>query len=331
MKKFSPYYFILLASLLTLTLSIVSCDDSDDSDIIIQNGGVSLYDLNKDIIQVNVTNTATGLRTVFNTMLSDSTSRAHLCQAFVNDARFFNDNSGYFFIETLDEAWVVAHINQEWIGTSRINAQDLNGKYHVQELVSTVENIGYGFVEYFFINPASGEAEDKLSFVTGMSPAEWFIGAGLYNSGEEQYYEAEEANKLLVKEITQTMAKGISGIYDNIYPEESERVEFSRNFIDHIKFFEDQSGYFFILDFDGLSIAHGAQEELQGQNLWNIQDTQGNYVIRGLADVAQNNAEGGYYEYYWENPSTGNEEPKTSYVIQIPDTNYFIGAGVYLE
>lgn len=317
--------YILLVTV--LTIFIVSCEDNDD----IQNGGVSPYDLNKDIIQVNVTNVATGLRTIFNTMLSDSTSRAHLSQAFVNGARFFDDNSGYFFVETLGEASVVAHINQDWIGTSRINTTDLNGKYHVQEMVNTVENIGYGFVEYYFTNPSSGEAEDKLSFVTGMSPAEWFIGAGFYNSGQGQYYENGEANKLLVKEISQTMAKGISMVFDNIYPGESDRVEFSRNFIDYIRFFEDQSGYFFIHDFDGVCIAHGTQPELQGQDLWDVQDSQGNYVIRGLADVAQNNSDGGYYEYYWVNPSTGNEEPKTSYVIQIPNTNYFIGTGVYQE
>ncbi len=319
-------YFLLSFLSVTLLISCNNCED--DYELIV---GTSIYDLNKNIIQVNVTNAATGFQAVFNEMVLDSTSRAHLSQAFANEALFFDDDSGYFFIETLNDAWVVSHINEDLIGTSRIDAEDALGKKHVVEMVNTVNNIGFGFVEYNFENPADGEIEDKLSFVTGITPPGWFIGAGYYDEGIDAYYEVNDANKLLVKEVTQTMANGISGVFENIYTEEQDRIAFSSSFIDHIRFFDDQSGYFFVYDFEGTCIAHGAAQTREGVNYWDLQDAQGNYLIQDILEIVQSNSDGGFYEYYWENPSTGLEEAKVSYVMQIPDTEYWIGAGVYLN
>ena len=308
-----------------LILFIISCENDDDL-----TPKVSLYDLNKEIVEINVTNTATGLRSVFNDMATDSVSRAHLSQAFVNNAVFFDDDSGYFFIETLNDAWVVAHINQNLIGTSRINAQDINGKYHVQEMVNTVNHRGYGFVEYYFLNPSNGLEESKLSFVTGIDPPGWFIGAGFYNSNLGSSFLGEkEANKLLIKQVVKSMSGGFSGISQYIYTSIDDRTTFFRRFVNHIRFFDDQSGYVFILDTEGIMVAHGDRQDLEGQDLWNLQDSQGNYFTRGLIETALNNPSGGYYQYFWENPANGSEELKTSFVIVIPGTNYILGSGVY--
>ncbi len=170
-----------------------------------------------------------------------------------------------------------------------------------------------------------------MSFVTGITPPGWFIGAGYYDEGIDAYYEEIDASKLLVKEITQTMVNGFSGVFENIYTEEQDRIDFSRSFIDHIRFFDDQSGYFFVYDFDGTCIAHGAAQTREGINYWDLQDAQGNYLIQDVTEMVQNYSDGGFYEYYWENPTTGLEEPKISYVMRIPNTEYWIGAGVYLN
>ena len=290
---------------------------------------VSQYELDKAIVQTNTTNVATGLNEIFSIMITDSTERAHLCQAFVYDALFYDDESGYFFIETLDDAWVVAHVNPDLIGTCRIDIQDIYGKYFIQELVSTVQYIGYGFVEYFRSNPANGETERKLSFVTGIPSADLFIGTGFYGDPPEKYYEKLEANKIITETMVITMAKGIGGIFENYYSDSLQRVEFCRNFIKHIRFFDDQSGYFFICDLDSYNVAHGTQPDFQGQNLYDLQDSHGNYIIRDMAEIAINN-NSGFYEYFWDNPSTGNEETKQSFVMKIPGIDYFIGSGVYL-
>lgn len=324
MKKFKEKIILLVL------IGLIVFPSCTKETIVNNNDLVTQYELDKTIVQTNTTNVATGINEIFNTMIYDSTERAHFCQAFVNSALFFDDESGYFFIETLDDAWVVAHVNPDLIGTSRIDVQDIYGKYFIQELVNTVKYIGYGFVEYYRINPANGTTDRKLSFVTGIPSADFFIGTGFYGDPPEKYYEKLESSKIITETMLISMAKGIGGIFENYYSDSLQRVEFCRNFIRHIRFYDDQSGYFFIYDLNGYNVAHAAQPDLEGQFLYDYQDSHGNYVIRDLIQIANNN-NSGFYEYYWNNPSSGIEEKKQSFVIKIPGVDYFIGSGVYLE
>jgi signal transduction histidine kinase len=78
-----------------------------------------------------------------------------------------------------------------------------------------------------------------------------------------------------------------------------------------------------------VNIAHARQKDLQGQNLYDYTDSKGMYVIRELAAMAQQG--GGYVKFYWVKPGETGEKEKLGYVEPIPNTNYFIGTGVYLE
>ncbi len=325
MKIINLFAALLFAFFL---LSISSCkeDDPEEPNFDV----VSQYELDKAVVQISATNIATGLETLFVDEVTDSVERAHLTQAFVNPVRFFNDQSGYFFVETFG-TWVVAHPTRpELIGTYRMEVQDPFGKYFIKEIVSTVTYIGYGFVEYYYENPATGQLSRKLSFVKSIPSAEWFIGAGFYGDPANVYYEKTDAKKIIVEEATRIMATGIGGVFAEIYSDSLERVGFCRNFIDHIRFFDDQSGYFFIYDFNCINVAHGVQKDIQGENLYNYQDSHGNYVIRDLGYIAANEGSG-FYQYYWNNPVTGLEEAKIAYVERIPGTDYYIGSGFYLN
>lgn len=343
MKTIQQYYVYSFTCF--ILLFITACNDNDSQS---QSGYITQYQLNKDIVQVNVVNIATGLKATFDELITDDDERISLTQAMVSEARFFDDDSGYFFVETLKDATVIAHIYDSWIGTSRYYAQDLNGKYHVQEMIETVDHIGFGFVSYYFTNPATDEPADKHSFVTGievndtddgddgddgddMNKLPWFIGAGLYNEGLTTLLDINDANETLVKQITQPMAEGLSAVLTDIYTDESSQTEFLRDFIDYIRFFDDQSGYFFIIDSSGTVIAHGADDSLEGEDYWDLQDSQGDYFVQGLIATAEENTDGGYYQYYWENPSTGEDEEKITFIIAIEDTDYFIASGVYLH
>jgi two-component system NarL family sensor kinase len=37
----------------------------------------------------------------------------------------------------------------------------------------------------------------------------------------------------------------------------------------------------------------------------------------------------GYFDYYWNDPETGKEEKKISYIVKIPGIDYLIGTGFY--
>ncbi len=320
----------LQSLVISIGICMLLCSGCSKTEHIYNYDKISDYNLKKTLVERNTTNVATGFETLFKETLTDSAEQAELCQAFISPIRYLEDGSGYFFVES-HEAWMVAHATKpELIGTHRMEVQDIFGKYYVKDMVSTVKYIGYGFVDYYFNNPATQQVQKKLAFVKSIPSAEFFIGSGFYDYDVNRLYEAYEADLLQVESLTNTMATGISGVFENFLPDSSERVDFCRKMIDNIRFFDNQSGYFFIYDSRCHNVAHGIQKNLQGENLYDYQDSQGNYVIRELLKVVETNGSG-YYTYYWNNPVTSQEEPKQAYVTGIEGSDYFIGSGIYLQ
>ena len=128
--------------------------------------------------------------------------------------------------------------------------------------------------------------------------------------------------------VVHSAAIGIGESIKDIASEE-ERIAFIRSFIAPIRFYADNSGYFYVYNYDCVNIAHATQPDLQGQNLYDYTDTRGSFVIRELSEAAQNG--GGFVEFYWRKPGEEGEKLKIGYVEPIPNSNYFIGSGVYLE
>jgi len=144
----------------------------------------------------------------------------------------------------------------------------------------------------------------------------------------EQKMKVLEIHKEMAIQAVHNMAVGISNYFITVQ-DSTKRVEFLRNFLNPIRFYDDDSGYFYVYDFNCNNISHAVQKNLQGKNLYDYQDPKGKYVIRELAEIAKNG--GGFLEYYWNDPRTSTQQPKIGYVEPIKGTNYFIGDGVYLE
>jgi len=90
-----------------------------------------------------------------------------------------------------------------------------------------------------------------------------------------------------------------------------------------------EDGYFFAYDADGVNLVHPIQPELVGQNLIDIQDRNGVYVIRELMNAAMEG--GGYRRYHWQKPSREEIEEKISYVVRIPEWGWMMGTGLYID
>jgi two-component system, NarL family, sensor kinase len=88
-------------------------------------------------------------------------------------------------------------------------------------------------------------------------------------------------------------------------------------------------GYFFVFDFDGTNLAYPRQRQLEGRNLMALQDRDGGYPVRKLVDQAR--AGGGYVEYEWARPSTGQLETKLGYVEPIAGWQWVLGTGTYVD
>ena len=136
-----------------------------------------------------------------------------------------------------------------------------------------------------------------------------------------------ESNKQIAVAVVHSSAIGLGEVLKN-YQSEADRTNFIRAYADQTRFYADQSGYFYVYNFDCVNIAHASQNDLEGQNLYNYQDSKGKFVIRELSAVAKKG--GGFVEYYWVKPGFSGEQKKIGYVEPIPGTNYFIGTGVYL-
>lgn len=88
-------------------------------------------------------------------------------------------------------------------------------------------------------------------------------------------------------------------------------------------------GYFFVYDLHGTVLMHPRQRELVGQDLSAMRDARGNATIQAL--LARAHAGGGYVEYMWRRPSTGQVAPKLGYVVEIPRWGWMVGTGLYRD
>jgi signal transduction histidine kinase len=147
------------------------------------------------------------------------------------------------------------------------------------------------------------------------------------NDGNAKKQVVMPGHKDVAKTMTHAVAAGLGGALANIKGEK-ERIDLIRSFIAPIRFYSDNSGYFYVYDAKCVNIAHATQPELQGKNLYDYKDAKGKLVIRALADAAKKG--GGFVDFYWLKPGSKEEKAKIGYVEPIPGTDYFIGTGVYL-
>lgn len=88
-------------------------------------------------------------------------------------------------------------------------------------------------------------------------------------------------------------------------------------------------GYFFVYNLQGTVLMHSRQPELLGRNLWELRDAAGQPTIQQL--IAQARAGGGFVEYLWRQPSSARMAPKLGYVVALPEWNWMMGTGLYLD
>jgi signal transduction histidine kinase len=91
----------------------------------------------------------------------------------------------------------------------------------------------------------------------------------------------------------------------------------------------EDDGYIFAFDYSGLTQAHPANPELEGENLIDLTDVNGVRVIAELINTAKNG--GGYVSYMWEKPSKGHEVSKLSYAIALKEFGWMLGTGFYID
>lgn len=92
--------------------------------------------------------------------------------------------------------------------------------------------------------------------------------------------------------------------------------------------FVDGEFYLFVLDYDGINLAHGGNINLIGKNHFGLKDSKGKLFIQELIKIVKEKGSG-WVEYTWSNPTTKKIQPKMTYAKKIEGMNAFIGCGFY--
>jgi signal transduction histidine kinase len=126
-------------------------------------------------------------------------------------------------------------------------------------------------------------------------------------------------------------------VMENIYNENKAsktKVEIKKLIKDALRpiRFYNGRGYYFIVSMDGTEELFPVEPQYEGANLMDLQDLNGNYVIRDEIRVVTENREG-FVTDYWTKPGGENEMiyPKTSYVKLFEPLNWYVGCGEYLD
>jgi HD-GYP domain-containing protein (c-di-GMP phosphodiesterase class II) len=209
--------------------------------------------------------------------------------------RFENGNGSYFIYRM--DGTVILSFARPQINTS--NASDLDKEQNTTQIRNSIdiaEKLSEGFHEYYLTKPQSaGRKYKTLSFVKKFEPYNWLIGTGLYVDNTEELIKARWMHH-----------------------------------INSIRYGQNQVGYLFAADWQGNSLAHGAQPDLIGQNGWDWEDSRGNKTSQMLI-AASKKRDGDFATFWWQKPDTGKESAKIAYAKAIPEWELFIATGVYIE
>ena len=111
--------------------------------------------------------------------------------------------------------------------------------------------------------------------------------------------------------------------------DDSQIKQVLKDSIKNVRFFEDNSGYVFIYDYDGVNIALPPKPSLEGKNLNHLKDKNGVYLVQDLIKAAKNG--GGIVEYLWPKGSEKEPQPKFAYGINFEPYQWMMGTGIYVD
>lgn len=206
----------------------------------------------------------------------------------------YNDGRGYYFATRLDGVEQLFVDRPEMEGKNLLDVRDTNGKYVIRDMIEIAKTQKEGAYEYTWTKPGH-EAKDfpKLAYIRLFEPFNWFIGTGEYLDDEEK-----NVQDLVLNRIAE------------------------------IRFGNDD--YVFVVTYDGVTLMNDTQRELIGKNIWELTDPQGVKVIQEERKAVEN-PEGGFIQYQWKKPDESKFFPKITFIKGIPDWEWMIGAGVYLD
>jgi len=95
--------------------------------------------------------------------------------------------------------------------------------------------------------------------------------------------------------------------------------------------FNNGRGYYFLVNLNGVEELYPVRPEFEGENLIDLQDARGNYVIKDEIKIAKEQGEG-FVKGYWRKPYADSTKmfAKTSFIKVFKPLGIYVGCGDYL-
>jgi methyl-accepting chemotaxis protein len=126
-------------------------------------------------------------------------------------------------------------------------------------------------------------------------------------------------------EVAQTVIQGIARDWSKAGRPVAEAQRAAMDVLRAARYGNDQ--YFWVNDLSGTMLMHPTNGALEGTSVLNGADA---HIFADMIDIARRNG-GGFYHYSIKTPGDAEARPKISYVLSIPEWNWMVATGVYID
>lgn len=181
MIVYSVAIVFLVAIFLDTILMVSMKNMQDNSAISITNSRMKGYD---DSVKYQVQNVITLLNTIYKQQtdgfLTEKQAKAQAIN-LIKGLRYADDNSGYFWIDSLDYTLIAHPILPQNEGQNRYKLEDKNGVMIIQTILKVVtESDEGGFSEFYFTKADGVTVAPKRTYSILFKPWGWAISSGNY-------------------------------------------------------------------------------------------------------------------------------------------------------
>ncbi len=243
-----------------------------------------------------------------------SFARAHgrddALKEIMNTSGPFFQGDLYLYAYDFNGVTLAHPLQRHLVGTSRLEERDAGDTLFIRNLRDVARN-GTGFVRFWYVNPAHGNAtEPKLGYVERVD-GDWWLGSGVYLPVDPD--PVAETVSLVEEAVRYAKANG----------KEAALAAFS----DPNGSFVRGDRYIFAYELDGTVLALPADPASVGTSHWNLVDPNGVRMVRQMKDAAQG---GGGFVTYVTNHRLNRPGlwAKHVYVAMAGD-DWFVGSGTY--
>ncbi|PKP53335.1 MAG: hypothetical protein CVT92_04815 [Bacteroidetes bacterium HGW-Bacteroidetes-1] len=207
----------------------------------------------------------------------------------------FYEGRGYYFIVSMQGVEELYPVKPEYEGQNLLDLKDEKGNYVIKDEIDIIRKHGEGFVTDYWSKPGlSGQMiYPKTSYIKHYEPLNWYIGCGEY-------------------------LDNVIGDVQNEMKEHIRQIRFGKE------------GYIFINTFDGVAVIIDSEIYKEGDNIWEMTDSDGLKVIQEEFVAAQN-PEGDFIWYKWKKLTSGDVVQKVSFIKGIDEWQWMVGGGVYVD